>query len=516
MTIARPLTVADGEEIRLAECARERIHLPGAIQPHGALLVLDPDLAIIQASENTDEVLGMSPQSLLGGWVGDVAGGNLEASLREGLERGLPNWPNPFSARFDGRVFDVIVTSVDDVLLVEFEPILMEPGGRGFLPSLHAAIQRLAGTVDSAQLCRVAAQELRALTGFDQVMVYHFHDDDHGEVVADDHAAGMSSYVGLHFPASDIPAQARKLYLRKGSGLIARTDYQSAGLLPVANPLTGEPVDLSRAELRSVSPHHRQFMRNMGQGASFTLSLALNGKLLGLITCAHRSPRRIPFLLRRGCEILAQQVALQLGANAHAELLTKRLEAKSIRDLLTEQMHDVLDVAGGLTGEVVTLLDLIPADGAAVCLHHRLTSIGRTPGVAPTMALLAALTSPHGDVSPLLSDGLQIDRPELAQLVPGVTGALVLPLGNAGDCLIWFRSEMAQTVDWLGAQSADNRPTELSPARPSTPGGRRSPAAARPGMRRCWPRPPNWCGTSARRCCGGPRRRWRTWRCTTP
>lgn len=464
MTAAGPLIDAADEDTRLAECAREPIHLPGAIQPHGALLVIDPEsLEILQVSENTADVLGKVAAELIGTGIGAIVGPDSQVTLRAVLANGTSSGRNPLAARVQGRDFDVIVRRTDDVVVVEFEPAQVDVGGSGSLPLLHAALQRLAGTTDSAELRTMAAREVRQLTGFDQVMVYHFHPDDHGEVVADDHAAGMTPYLGLHFPASDIPVQARRLYLLKGSGLIACSDYQPAALVPVNNPRTGAPLDLSRAELRSVSPYHLQFMRNMGQGASFTMSLVLDGRLLGLITCAHRTSRRIPFLLRRACEILAKQVALQLGANTRTQMLTGRLAAQEVRRLLADQMNSDHDVAAGLTDRSVTLLDLIEADGATVCLHHRLTSIGRTPGYSQTMALLAALTPADGDLTPFLSDALAIERPDLAEIVPEVAGVFVLPFGNAGDCLIWYRREILHTVDWLGAQSADNRPTALSP-----------------------------------------------------
>ncbi len=464
MTSVRPLVVAVDEDSRLAECSREPIHLPGAIQPHGALLVVDPDtLQIIQASDNTRDALGVTATELLGTDIGSLVGADLQELLRAALATASGTWSDALTARVNGRDLDVMVHLGDEVGIVEFEPAIAESSGRDYLPLVHTAIGRLASAHDSARLRRVAAREIRGLTGFDQVMIYHFHPDEHGEVVADEHAEGMTSYLGLHFPASDIPAQARRLYLLRASGLIARTDYQPSALLPVDNPRTGAPLDLSRAELRSVSPFHLQFMRNMRQGSSFTLSLALNGRLLGLITCAHRGPRRIPFRLRRACEILAQQVALQLDANDRTQELTRRLEAQGIRDLLGEQMSDDLDVAAGLTEQSLTLLDLIAADGAAVCLHHRLTSLGNTPSYPETMSLLAALTPANDTLQPLLTDALALDRPDLAELLPEVAGVFVLPFGNAGDCLIWFRREIRQTVDWLGDQSAGNRPTALSP-----------------------------------------------------
>jgi chemotaxis family two-component system sensor kinase Cph1 len=462
MTTVRPVVTENDEDTRLAECAREPIHLPGAIQPHGALLVIDPDsLEILQATVNTTEVFGTAPGQLLATGMSALVGVDFQTTLRDRLA--TASGPNPLAVQVRGRNFDVIVHRTGDVGVVEFEPAAADPGGRDYLPALHAAIARLAGTTDSAALRTAAARELRQLTGFDQVMVYHFHPDEHGEVVADDHAAGMASYLGLHFPASDIPAQARRLYVLKGSGLIACTDYQPAALLPVNNPRTDAPIDLSRAELRSVSPYHLQFMRNMGQGASFTMSLVSDGHLLGLITCAHRRPRRIPFLLRRACEILAQQVALQLEANARSAVLTRRLETQGVRNLLVEQMNAGLDVATGLTDQALTILDLVQAEGATLCLHHRLVSIGHTPGYPQIMALLAALTTTHAGISPLLTDALALDRPELAELLPSIGGVFVLPFGNAGDCLIWFRPELLQTIHWLGAQTAENRPTPLSP-----------------------------------------------------
>ena len=235
MTTARRLVAAVDEDSRLAECAQEPIHLPGAIQPHGALLVVDPEsLEIIQASDNTADMLGVIAPQLLRTGIGALVGATMQPTLRAALATPTGPGCNPLAARVNGGDFDVIVHRADDVGMVEFEPALADSSGRDYLPLLHAAIQRLPSTTDSAELRTVAAREIRRLTGFDQVMVYQFYPDDHGEVVADDHAAGMTPYLGLHFPASDIPAQARRLYLLKGSGLIACTDYRPAAAYPAA------------------------------------------------------------------------------------------------------------------------------------------------------------------------------------------------------------------------------------------------------------------------------------------
>jgi two-component system, chemotaxis family, sensor kinase Cph1 len=463
MTQAQVLLLPD-EQLRLRECAQEPIQIPGAIQPHGALLALDREsLEILQVSENTADVLGIAASSLLGSGAAGLVDPEAVAFLHAFFAAEVASTTKYFTAQVNGRLVDLIAHVVDDVGVVEFEPAILISRDSAYLSDVHEAIQRLARASDVDELRHIAAREVRELTGFDQVMVYHFHPDGHGQVVADDHIAGAPSYLGLHFPASDIPEQARRLYQLKGSGLIASSSYRPAALIPTNNPRTRAPLDLSRAELRSVSPHHLQFMRNMGQGASCTLSLRVDGQLLGLVTCAHRSPRRIPFVVRRMCEVLVQQLVLQLHAMTRADTLTRQLQRHEVRDVLVEQMKLDQDIAVGLTNEAVTILDLVPADGAEVYLDNRRSTVGDTPGSARTGALLRALTQEDGSMSPLLSDSLARDRPDLAELVPTFAGVLVLPFGRAGDCLIWFRHEITQTVEWLGAQSVNNRSTPLSP-----------------------------------------------------
>ena len=451
---------------RLVECAQEPIHLPGAIQPHGSLLTVDPgSLEILQASSNCLSHLGVATSRLLGTAIGDLVGPEVEAALRAGFASGIPSERNLVAASVDGREVDLIVHQAGDVGVVEFESGVASPstGCAYLLTALHRVLQRLSKAADVETLRWMAAHEIRRLAGYDQVIVYNFHADGHGEVVADEHHPGMNSYLGSHFPASDIPFQARRLYQGKGSGLIATTEYQPAALVPTCNPRTGAPLDLSGAELRSVSPHHLEFMRNMGQGASLTLSLVHDGQLLGLITCAHRQPRWVPLLLRQTCEIVAQQVVLQLRAMTSAQGLTRRLEARDVRAQLVSQMRTGLDVAAGLTRQAVTVVDLIEADGAT-SLHRRPTDLRRRdPRRGADGGSALGVGTGTRSLPPLLTDSLALDRSDLAELVPSVAGAFVLPFGSGSDCLLWFRNEIIQSVNWLGPQSADNRRTPLSP-----------------------------------------------------
>ena len=452
------------ERTRRQECALEPIHLPGAIQPYGVLLAVDPGTwQIVQVSANSGTVLAVAASDLLGRPLDVLFEGESKQRLPAAFIAAAEGGINPIPVQVAGKRFDTMVHQVDGLLIAEFEGSGSLTTGQDFIPALQASIRRLSLAADLQDLQTLVARELRRLTGFDQVMVYHFHPDGHGEVVADERAEGMQAYLGLHFPASDIPAQARRLYLLKASQLIASSDYQPAVLIPPDNPHTGAPLDLSAAELRSVSPYHLQFMRNMGQGSSMTFPLVHDGHLRGMITCAHRQPRHVPYVMRRGYEVIAQQVTLQLVAMEQTRSLTRRLQTQHVRTQLVEQMIGKLDVAGGLVGADVTVLDLVTADGATMRLHQALTSVGHTPTDEQTTALLARIAAAPAAEAPLVSDALAVDHPDLAVLAPSIAGLVVLPFGAGDDYLLWFRREVTQSINWLGEQAIGNRATTLSP-----------------------------------------------------
>ncbi len=461
MTRAQKLLPED-EQKRLDECVREPVHTPGAIQPHGALLVLDPaSMEILQASENTGAVLGLDATALLGQRLDAVIGAKMPPNLAAVIAAGAVNAPSPTVLTIGGSVFDVIMHHAEGLVIAEFEPL--RDGHDGNLVALlHLALTRFSVAESVSELREAAAREVRQLTGFDHVMVYHFHPDGHGEVVAEDLAEGISPYLGLHFPASDIPAQARRLYERKLSRGIATSDYQSAALVPVLNPRTGGPTDLSRAELRSVSPNHLQFMRNMGQGSSMSLSLVHEGQLIGMITCSHRDPRYLPYIWRHGCEILAQRVTLQTAALTERRRLSDQLNKQRLRGGLIQQMDIMDNVAEALVSGDVTILDLLGADGAIARVDGITAFAGKVPpeeNVEKLVALWRTTSTEHL----LVSESFTTDRPDLAEMVPGTEGIVLLDLGGGGDYLVWFRDEVLKSVNWLGDQSPMNRDTPLSP-----------------------------------------------------
>jgi diguanylate cyclase (GGDEF)-like protein len=443
-----PITSTDSawgpdERLRLQQCAAEPLRTPGRIQAFGTLLAVDAQTGtIVVTSDDATQWLGR-PLSEAG-----------DDTLTWAFSHGLAI--DPVRVVFDGERYDAVVHRGSNPVIIELEPGI--PDLEYVRTGVVTAIQRLAGITDSIELRRRAAAEIKAITGFDRVMCYHFFDDGHGEIVADEREPDMEPYLGLHFPASDIPPQARALYLEKRSRAIVDTADEPKALSALLPEMP--PLDLTATEMRAVSPHHLQFMRNMGQAATFSLSLVVDDRLVGMFTCAHRTVRRLPVLLRRSLEVLASQVAMQLAAAAQIEELQRQLTARERRAAVIAPLYGALDVHAALLDGTQTVLDAIPADGAFL----RINGTARTIGTVPSQELLEAVIDELGP-SPFVTESLPIERPELAVEIPGVAGILCVPLGDDGDCLAFVRGEVAQEVSWLGDQSATNRDHALSPRR---------------------------------------------------
>jgi two-component system, chemotaxis family, sensor kinase Cph1 len=273
--------------------------------------------------------------------------------------------------------------------------------------------------------------------------------------MADERAEGMEPYLGLHFPASDIPTQARQLYITKLSRSIVRTDDPGIPLVAVAGDPTA--IDLSDAELRAVSPYHLKYMSNMGQASTVSFSLIMDGELIGMITCAHRATRRLPVLLRRSLEVVASQLAMQLDTISQIDRLRHDVEVRERRAGLLAPLYASDDMVGTLLRGERTVLDLLPADGVALKIGDEIHTLGAVPDIGDVRQLMVAV----GDTD-VATHMLDRDRPDLAQFAPRTAGLIAVPLG-AGNCVLFFRSEVTRVVNWLGDPGPGNRTDPLSP-----------------------------------------------------
>lgn len=452
--------VAPDEIERLAECVLEPIRHAGAVQPHGLLLAVNPeDLTITHVSDNAERLIGVDPVAVLGRALSDLLDSAGLASIRAVLSDD-DGRVNPSTAVVADQVFDVISQRHESGIFVEFEPRAGEDVAA--IMSTRDVMRHMVTATSVTDLWAKTAAGVRTITGFDRVMIYHFYPDSHGQIVGEARADDIEPYLGLHYPASDIPEQARQLYLTKRSRLIVNSGVEHAALLSDANQQEARDVDLGVAELRAVSPHHLQFMRNIGQVSTFSLSVVRDGILVGMITCAHRSERRLSYNLRDGLELLANQLSLQLGAMFEIDRLERRDAVSQVRAGLMAQVAGTDDMVDALLFGPLTLLDLVQADGVALRINGRLASLGMVP---PTGALnqLPLLVAEEGGSVDFTSDSVPADYPDLARNLPDVAGILVRPLGTDGDYIAWFRKELEQSIDWLGDMTAGNRDTPLSP-----------------------------------------------------
>ncbi|MEZ5592031.1 MAG: ATP-binding protein [Gammaproteobacteria bacterium] len=449
-------TLLPGEEVDLSNCDREPIHIPGSIQAHGALLVLRAtDLHIVQVSQDIARWVGKSPAALIGQPCAALFNHTQQSLLRNALAQGRfelnPLYLFTCALLPDEPPLDITAHSSDGLVLLELEPQgRSQDSAPDYYTLVKHSLTRLPAAVGLQAFCQQVAEEVRVLCAMDRVMIYRFQPDDSGWVYAESKRDDLEPFLDLHYPASDIPRQARALYLRNWLRLIPDVGYRPQPLCPPTDPLNEHPLDLSFCSLRSVSPVHIEYLQNMGVKASMSISLIKDGALWGLIACHHYAPRYLSYQVRAACEFLGQVVSLQLGAQEHAEHNEYRLKLSTVRERLTAGMGSETDVAGHLLNRSTNLLDFIDASGVAVCINGHLSVRGHTPDEHALRALVSWLAEER-DEQVFATDALALLYPD-ARAFPGiVSGLLAVQVSRKRrDFILWFRPETAQTVNWAG------------------------------------------------------------------
>ncbi len=454
-------------DTELTECDREPIHLLGGIQPHGALLAFtEPDLSLAVVSANTQEWLGVSPQALLGRPLADVLHPTSLALVSRALTQ-----PAGGSLRIEaaGRVFVGLLHRRDGLAVLDLEPVVESSSEEEALTRVNQLLSPLTRAQGPRGLLQEVANAVRALSGFDRVMVYLFDADWHGEVVAESLDPAMDSFLGLHFPASDIPAQARALYVRSTLRLIADARAAPVPLVPAVLPGQGRPLDLSDSALRSVSPVHLEYLANMDVRASMSISLVRDGVLWGLVACHHRQPLKVPAATRRACDVLARLVSLQLASEERATMSEELARRASFQAQLVEQLSaEDTSLTISLSRHADLLLGLTHATGAALLLGETPVLLGATPTLDEVGALATWLGAQSFDAT-LHTEKLGQLHPPARAYADVASGLLVVRLdAGAPRFIVWFRPEVARTIRWAG-----------NPRKPVVEG---------PGVRRLHPR----------------------------
>ena len=473
----------------LSNCERELIHLAGSIQPHGALLVLrESDGLLVQVSANCQALLGRGPAELLGLTLHSL-GGDLAVSVLAlaGLAklyepRALPVHTGEGSARRDWAAL-LHRVAAQGVLVLELEP----PRGAGpagalvaddpaLLDRLSETVQRLGQAASVNALADAVVRCVRDMTGYDRVMVYKFDPHGHGKIIAEARDPRLESLLGHQYPSTDIPQRARELYLRNRVRVLVDVHYQAVLLLPPrlppdpagAAPADGEDLDMSMCGLRSMSPLHLQYLKNMGVTGTLVVSLVRDGQLWGLIAAHHYSARALSPALRSACDLVAEVATTRIAAienyaYAQVAILVRRLEQRLVEATSTEG-----DWRQALFRNPRTLLQPLEATGAALFHDGELLTAGEVPSTPELRALLRWIESQYQAPSFACASVAQAN-PALDSLTPVASGVLAVKLSTERpDFLLWFRKEQLLTVTWAGDPAkpmVNNDPLQLSPRR---------------------------------------------------
>ncbi|SAL03834.1 two-component sensor kinase [Caballeronia calidae] len=448
---ARRRTLSSG--VADKDCDAEPIHIPGGIQPHGFLLVLAGDLSIVQASENLSSLTGASVGTLLGQPLDAVLGTQgAQRVAKAVLTSALDDAPLYIGAIdvTPAMRFDVTLHRHDGALIVEMEAAAATNDA---FASMYPLVRTFArGLQDAASvqaLAELAVREVRALTGFGRVMLYSFDEEGRSHVLAEDRDSRYASFLHQFFPASDIPRQARALYLKNRIRLVADVNYRPARLVPNVNPVTGRPTDLTYATLRSFSPVHLEYMRNMGTHASMSVSLVVRGQLWGLISCHDHDARIVPFHMRVAVEHLGHMLSLQIEAKeerAEGEYLAA---LRRTMGRLISAMGEHENFAAGLQATPKDMLSFARSAGAAIVFDDQVTLLGSTPDEQTVRALAQWLAEHTSGV--WATDSLAREWPPAKAHEDKACGVLAVPVSQIfRHYLLWFRPEVMQTIKWAG------------------------------------------------------------------
>lgn len=445
-------------------CAREPIHIIGHIQSHGLLFALsEPDFIVRQVSTNMGALLNISPDVVLGSSFEAVLGARQFDTFRTRLRTDDLIPANPLRVQVGNRALEMncVAHRHDRVLIAEFEPV---KGAHSLEPltlaaNIQALLWRLEKASDILDLSQVAASELRRLSGFDRVMVYRFDADWNGEVIAAAVAPSTVSYLGHRFPASDIPAQARQLFIINPLRAIADVGSTPVPIVPEIGPLTGRALDLTHSFLRSASPVHIEFLRNWGVQASMTVSIIVEQQLWGMLALQHFAPRKVDCSIRSICEMIGRNLGLQVGLRTS---IAARQARRTARELFEDYMAGIeasKSVAGAESFPGARFLDLFDADGLVSRIDGIVSSHGVTVAEQSLLPVIAKLRkSAFRDIAS--SNGLGAIDQSAKSYASNASGALHIGLSEmSGDYLLFLRRELVETVTWAGnpdkAVSAD-------------------------------------------------------------
>ncbi|MFB9950804.1 HWE histidine kinase domain-containing protein [Rhizobium puerariae] len=438
------------DTVDLTNCDREPIHIPGSIQPHGCLVACDAAGAIIlQHSANAPEMLAVAAD-INGRRLEEVIGGEAAHALRNALatsdDPARPALRHALQLS-SGKRFDISIHRLETKVILEFEPAAAESDQP--LEVARVLISRIRNTTNLDRLVENAARLVYAMLGYDRVMVYRFEQDGSGKVVSEYKRRDLESFKGQYFPASDIPRQARTLYVRNTIRVVSDAGNPRVPIEPELDE-TGEALDLSFAHLRSVSPVHCEYLRNMGVAASMSISIISEGELWGLIACHHYSPKVLSMSQRVAAETFGEFFSLHLSALRQRQVMETASSARRSLDLFLQAASHHADIGVLVRNSLGDFGHMLPCDGVGLWLD----GVWSAEGAAPPADLIGELADQVGQVAAgrvWSTFELSRDLPQSRVSPEDVCGVVAVPLSQRPrDYLFFFRREVVQTLNWAG------------------------------------------------------------------
>jgi PAS domain S-box-containing protein len=442
---------ANGATFDPSLCALEPIQFPGAIQPHGALLAAigEPPWLISHASANLSDILGLQTNSVLGQPLDMAVGETASRILRqaESYVGTVLNKTYSMPAPHGGSL-SLQAHRTGRHICVDIERAESAAGDTPPITIARSILETFRQAASARELCEIAVDGLRAITGYDRVVAYQFAAQGHGTVIAEARGTDIEPVLGLSYPPSAIPAQARRQYLRNRVGSVADSRYQPVVLLADPTLHNGAELDLTHSALRSVSPIHREYMRNMGVASSLTIAVAPKVDLWGLLVCHQATPRVAGPETRAVADLVGEVVSLLVGRLGELDQRAQRQERSDILRRFIDKLGGDLPLPEALATAQADLLGIVDGTGALLRLAGKVTCIGRTPPPPLAESILDALL-PLAGREVLAIDDLGARDEQFRACTEEASGALLLPLENAdGDAILVFRPEQPYTILW--------------------------------------------------------------------
>lgn len=445
------------QQVDLTNCDKEPIHIPGYIQPHGFLVAFNPDTLFIERiSDNAELFTGKQPSALLDKPIDVletvIKPGKTKSSLTDLIKLGkiTGNFEqiNPQKVQVNGKEMLAIIHQYQHQLICEFEPVQSEEDNITLQKIMGTALAVIQSSSSFDRLLNHVAAMVKEITGYSRVMIYKFHKDQHGEVIAEAKDEDLESWLHLHYPATDIPVQARELYKLNLVRIIADVNSSSSGILGI--PSRKEPLDLTHSTLRAVSPIHIEYLKNMQVGASFSISLINKTELWGLIACHNTTPRFIDYNSRIASKFIGQLFSAALEFKYDETMEEKNNQYAHNQQVLFETLMKEMNPVEALINREVNLLSINSANGAVFCYEGKLHKLGKVPDEKEIGRIINWLNK-NEHASFFQTSTLPLQYPQAKNFADTASGIMATEIAHdRSEYIMWFKPEIIKSIDWAG------------------------------------------------------------------